>query len=51
MKNLPNFSSKGRNGNFILESKLVEINQNKNGKQPDRPDAVWKLYFSLEISE
>ena len=25
---------------FILESKMVELNQNKNSKQPDQPDAV-----------
>ena len=36
---------------FILESKMAELNQNKNSKQPDRPDAVWKLYFKLEINE
>ena len=32
-----------RNSYFILESKMRELNQNKNSKQPDRPDAVWKL--------
>ena len=26
---------------------MAELNQNKNWKQPDRPDAVWKLYFTL----
>ena len=26
-------------------------NQNENSKQPDWPDAVWKLYFTLEINE
>ena len=36
---------------FILESKMAELNKNKNSKQPDRPDAVWKLYFTLEINE
>ena len=40
-----------KNRNFILESKMAELNQNKNSKQPDRPDAVWKLYFTMEISE
>ena len=35
------------NSNFILESKMVELNQNKNSKQPDQPDAVWKLYFNF----
>ena len=40
-----------KNGDFILESKMVELNKNKNSKQPDWPDAVWKLYFTLEINE
>ena len=37
--------------NFILESKMLELNQDKNSKQPDRPGAVWKLYFTVEINE
>ena len=32
-----------KNSYFILESKMRELNQNKNSKQPDRPDAVWKF--------
>ena len=48
MKNLVNFRSQTEK---ILESKMVELNQNKNSKQPDGLDAVWKLYFTLEISE
>ena len=36
---------------FILESKVAELNQNKSSKQPDWPDAVWKRYFILEITE
>ena len=40
-----------RNSNLILKSKMVELNQNKNPKQPDRPDAVWKSYLTLEINE
>ena len=40
-----------KNSNFILESKMAELNQSKNLKQPDRPDAMWKLYFNLEINE
>ena len=40
-----------KNSNFILESKKLELNQNQNSKQPDWPDAVWKLYFTLEINE
>ena len=37
--------------NFIFESKMTELNQNKNSKQPDQPDAAWKLYSTLEINE
>ena len=40
-----------KNSDFILESKIAELNQNKNSKQPDRPDAVWNLYFTFEINE
>ena len=40
-----------KNSNFILESKMAELNKNKNWKQPDRPDSVGKLYFTLEINE
>ena len=40
-----------KNSNFILESKMAELNQNENSKQLDRPDAVRKLYFTLEINE
>ena len=40
-----------KNSDFILESKMGKPNQNKNSKQPDRPDAGWKLYFILEINE
>ena len=29
-----------KNSDFILESKMAELNQNKNSKQPDPPDAV-----------
>ena len=29
-----------KNSDFILESKMAEINQNKNSKQVGRPDAV-----------
>ena len=38
-----------KNSNFILESKVAELNQNKN--RQDRLDAVQKLYFTLEINE
>ena len=30
---------------------MAELNQNKNSKQPDRPDAMRKLYFTLEINK
>ena len=50
MRNLANFH-RLNNSDFILESKMVELNQNKNSKQLDRPDAVRKLYFTFEINE
>ena len=34
MRNLENFH-RLKNSNFILESKMAELNQNKNQKQPD----------------
>ena len=36
---------------LILEGKLAELNQNKKLKYSARPDAVSKLYFTLEINE
>ena len=39
MKNLANFH-RLKNSDFILESKMKELNQNQNSKQPDRPDEV-----------
>ena len=30
---------------------MAELDQNKNSKQRDQPDAVWKLYFTLEIND
>ena len=29
-----------KKSDIILESKMAELNQNKNSKQPDRPDAM-----------
>ena len=29
-----------KNCNFILESKMAELNQTKNSKQPNQPDTV-----------
>ena len=40
-----------KNKKFILESKMAELNQNKNSEQPDQPDAAGKFYFALEINE
>ena len=39
IRNLANFH-RLKNDDFIVESKMVELNQNKNSKQPDQPDAV-----------
>ena len=50
MRNLLNFL-RLKNSDLILESKMAKMNQNKNSKQLDRPDAVRKLYFALEINE
>ena len=44
-RNLTNFH-RLKNSNFTLESKMTELNLNKNLKQLDRPDAVRKLCFS-----
>ena len=35
-----------KNSDFILELK-----QNQKSKQPDRPDTVWKPYFTVERNE
>ena len=39
IRNLANFHSL-KNSDFNLESKMAELNQNKNSKQPDQTDAV-----------
>ena len=51
--NMKNFESFHwlKNSDFILESKMVKLNQNKNLKKSDWPDAVRKLYFTLEANE
>ena len=36
---------------FVLKSKMAELYQNKNSKQPDLPDAVRKFYFFLKINQ
>ena len=45
------FVHKLKNKDFVLESKMAELNKNKNLKQSDQPYAVWKLYFTLEMNE
>ena len=50
MRNLSNFH-RLKNNDSILESKMAELNQNKNSKQLDRPDELRKLSFTLEINE
>ena len=39
IRSLANFHRR-KNDDFIVESKMAELNQNKNSKQPDPPDAV-----------
>ena len=39
MRDFANFH-RLKNSYFILESKMAELNQNKNSKQPDRPDTL-----------
>ena len=50
MKNLANLH-RLRSNDFILESKMAELNQNENSKQPDPWSTVWKPYFNLGINE
>ena len=50
MRDLANFH-RLKSSDFILESNMGKLNQIKNSKQIDRPDAVRKLYFTLEINE
>ena len=50
MQNLGKFH-RLKNSDFILESKMAELNQNKSSKQLDRPDAVRKFCFTLEMNE
>ena len=40
-----------KKSDFILQSKMAELNQNQSSKQSDWLDAAWKLYFTLEINE
>ena len=45
MKNFATFH-RLKNSDFILESKIVGLNQNNNFKQPHWPDALRKLYVT-----
>ena len=45
------FVERWKNRDLIWENKMTKLNQNKYSKQPDRSDAMWKLYFTLEINE
>ena len=49
MTSLANFH-KLKNSYFILESKMAELNENKNSKQLDQTNAARKLCFALEIN-
>ena len=40
-----------KKSDFILQSKMAELDQNQSSKQSDWLDGVWKLYFTLEINE
>ena len=40
-----------KNGDFVLESKMVELNKNNTSKQLNQQDAVRKLYLTLQINE
>ena len=52
MSNMENFH-RLKNSDFILESKMADLNQNKNWKKKkkDWPDVVWKIYFTLDINK
>ena len=50
MRNLANIN-RLKSTNFILERKMVELNQYKNSKQLDRAGSVRKPYFTLEANE
>ena len=50
MRNLASFHGL-KNSNFVLESKMAELNQNKNSEEPDQPHTLCKFYFTLEINK
>ena len=43
-------AEKLQNSDFIIESKMAKLNQNKNS-EPDQQNAVWKLYLTLKINQ
>ena len=45
------FVHRPKNSDLILESKMAELNKNKNSKKPDQQVAVWKLHPTWEINE
>ena len=45
------FFHKLKNRDFILGNKMAELYKNKKSKQPNQSDALWKLYFTLEINK
>ena len=49
-RNLSNFQ-RLKNSDFILQSKISELNKNKKSKLADRPEPVQKHYFTLGINE
>ena len=40
LERLQIFVQRLKNSDFILESKMTELNQNQNSEQPDQPDTV-----------
>ena len=48
---MANFHRLKKNSDFILETKIAKLKQNENSTQPDQPDALRKLYFTLKINE
>ena len=39
------------NSDFILESIMTKLNQNKKSKPPDWPETVWQVCFTLEMNK
>ena len=46
------FVHRMKNSDFILESKIAELNKNENSKQPYQPNAAWTFSSkTLEVNE